>query len=195
MSGAHKGSAFERHICKELSLWWTAGESDAIFWRSSQSGGRATQRAKSGKVTPNSYGDIAALDPIGEPLLKFATFELKRGSTQGTPWDIFESAPSDAVRPFEHALLQARSSSVDAGSLGWALIVKRDRKEAIIYLDSASHRRLGVEWNVPSVRFKLETSRDHFHFVAVGLKEWLKRVSPDVIKACLTAGQSWRQCI
>ena len=77
--GSIKGFSFEREICKELSLWWTEGERDDIFWRTSGSGGRATERLKKGKLTANSYGDVMAIDPIGQPLIDFCFIELKRG--------------------------------------------------------------------------------------------------------------------
>ena len=32
--GKQKGSAFEREICKKLSLWFTENERDDIFFRS-----------------------------------------------------------------------------------------------------------------------------------------------------------------
>ena len=47
MGKSQKGGAWEREFSKYLSLWITEGERDDVFWRSSQSGGRATQRAKS----------------------------------------------------------------------------------------------------------------------------------------------------
>ncbi len=74
-----KGSNFEREISKELSLWASDNQTDAIFWRSEQSGGRATIRAKHGLKTPNSAGDIAFIDPIGKPLLDVFVLELKKG--------------------------------------------------------------------------------------------------------------------
>ena len=76
---SNKGGNFERLICKQMGLWWTDGERDDIFWRTSQSGGRATTRSKSGKQTFGQYGDISATDPIGQPLLDACSFELKIG--------------------------------------------------------------------------------------------------------------------
>ena len=76
-----KGSQFERDICRELSIWWTQGERDDIFWRTSGSGARATTRAKKGDATANSAGDIGYLDEIGKPFLDYFMVELKRGYT------------------------------------------------------------------------------------------------------------------
>ena len=76
-----KGEDFERQISKQLSLWWTGGERDDVFWRTSQSGGRATQRAKSDLKTAYSYGDITFIDPIGKPFCDLLVLEAKRGYT------------------------------------------------------------------------------------------------------------------
>ena len=141
MSKSYKGGDFEREICKRLSMWWTGGQRDDVFWRSSQSGGRATQRAKSGKATYGSYGDIAAVDPIGEPLLKLFTIELKRGSSYGCPADLLDASPTNAVRPFEAAINQAISSHYAAGSYGWMIIARRDHKIAMVYVGPAAIMR------------------------------------------------------
>ena len=80
--GSLKGFSFEREICKELSFWWTEDERDDVFWRTSGSGGRATERLKKGKLTSNSYGDMMAIDPIGQPFIDFCFVEIKRGYTK-----------------------------------------------------------------------------------------------------------------
>ena len=188
MSKAYKGGNFEREICRTLSKWWTHGKRDDVFWRSSQSGGRATLRFKKGKSTFGSYGDIAATDPIGGPLLKFATIELKRGSSHGTPWDLFESPITNAVRPFEAALHQARSSSKQAGSLGWMLIARRDRKAAILYMERDLCIRLGP-FAIPCVRYRMQINRkddfsETFYFYAFVLENWLRIVTPEEIIEC-----------
>jgi hypothetical protein len=74
-----KGSQAEREIARDFSLWWSNGERDDIFWRSAGSGARWTSRAKVGKSTANSCGDICHLDPIGKPLLDLVTIENKIG--------------------------------------------------------------------------------------------------------------------
>lgn len=198
-----KGADFERSISKELSLWWS-GDRDDIFWRSSQSGGRATQRFKSGKTTYGSCGDLTALDPIGGPLLKFATIELKRGMSNGVPWDLFESAPSKAVRPFESALLQSANSAEQAGSLGWMMIARRDRKEAMVYLEWKLYQLLKqnsapnknwrfhnyVLFNITVNGHGMPPEKFRFKFICVPFKDWLWQVPPAKIIACLGKGNT-----
>jgi len=192
MSKAYKGGDFEREICKRLSMWWTGGERDDVFWRSSQSGGRATQRAKSGRTTYGSYGDIAAVDPIGEPLLKLFTIELKRGSSYGSPADLIDTSPTDAVRPFEAAINQAISSHEEAGSYGWMIIARRDHRVAMVYLDPVAVMRFSDWKNVsrcPCTKFDLfinqpkgkGPSRVRVRFAALPLDTFLERVDPKEI--------------
>lgn len=74
---SQKGQAFEREICKELSLWFSGGEDSTLFWRSSQSGGRATTLKKSGVNLATQAGDIVAVDSRGEAFTKIFFVECK----------------------------------------------------------------------------------------------------------------------
>jgi hypothetical protein len=65
--GGHaKGSAFERAICKRLSLWLSRGERDDLFWRSAMSGGRATLRLRQDlariQINKAQAGDVTAIN-------------------------------------------------------------------------------------------------------------------------------------
>jgi len=77
-----KGQDFERTICKELSLWYSQGEREDVFWRTAGSGARATTRAKIGKITANSAGDIGYLDSFGKPFCDYFMIEVKSGYTK-----------------------------------------------------------------------------------------------------------------
>lgn len=143
MNGNRKGSQFERQICKRLSAWWAPGRDD-VFWRSSQSGGRATQRAKSGKSTFGSYGDIAAVDPIGAPLIKVFTIELKRGKSHGCPTDLIDLPTGLKPQPFEKTLRQVMRSAEQAGSISWLIISQRDRRLCMVYGDWYFLRDMGL---------------------------------------------------
>lgn len=151
MGKAAKGSDFERELCKRLSRWWTDGERDDIFWRSSQSGGRATQRTKIGKTTFGSYGDIAAVDPIGAPLIKFFTIELKRGSSYGCPGDLLDFKPDNEKHPWVQCLRQAIRSHEQAGSLAWMMICRRDHRIPIVFLENKVMRILRDSQPMPSL--------------------------------------------
>ncbi len=60
-----KGGAFERQVCKDLSLWISNGQKTDLFWRSAMSGGRATLLFKKDEVSASQSGDITAIDSGG----------------------------------------------------------------------------------------------------------------------------------
>lgn len=66
--GKQKGSAFERKVCKQLSMWVSHGEREDLFWRSAMSGGRATVGRKGGKDHSRHAGDISATSVEGHAL-------------------------------------------------------------------------------------------------------------------------------
>lgn len=188
MSKSNKGSAFERLICKQLSLWWS-GDRDDLFWRSSQSGGRATQRFKKGKTTYGSYGDVAAVDPKGKWLLKAFTIELKRGYPKAIPGDLLDSNGSKNL--WAQWLLQARRSAEQARSKGWMLIAKRNHRVPMVYLDWASVKGLDPSLGVykkilftpPTARFHVMCGKKHVRFVALTLENFLAHVTPEQVKS------------
>jgi hypothetical protein len=75
--GKAKGSAFERFICKRLSLWVSHGERDDLFWRSAMSGGRATLQLRQDIVNKAQSGDMTAIAPEGYELCEKCLFECK----------------------------------------------------------------------------------------------------------------------
>ncbi len=178
-----KGADFEREICKKLSEWWTYGERDDVFWRSSQSGGRATVRFRKGKTTAGSYGDICALDPIGEPLLKTFTIELKRGRSHGDPGDLLDCSGSRQCHPFLKTIAQAKEAALVTGSRTWLIISRRDRRNAVVFFPSwllavnkdgpLTHARAGLV--TPNVfRFVFPEA----DFVGMSLEKFLAAVDP-----------------
>ena len=131
---ANKGSAFEREICKQLSLWWTKGKRDDVFWRTAGSGAMAKVRSKVGKRTFGQYGDIQAVDPIGQPLIDIFSIELKRGYAKNTFADLIETSTHPNPNPgmYEKFIEQARQDRKNAKAHHWILIVKRDRRKAMV---------------------------------------------------------------
>jgi len=73
--GNHKGSAFERTICRCLSEWVTEHKRDDVFWRSASSGGLATRRGSRGSGTQT--GDVSLIHPDGHGLLSLFVVECK----------------------------------------------------------------------------------------------------------------------
>ena len=132
-----KGPENERVFCKLLSRWWSEGldlpSNDAIFWRTSISGGRATTRKKKGLKTAGSYGDVAAIDPIGQPLIEVCTIELKKGYTkQLSLLDSFDSRQKETL--LEKFLRQVNEDAKNAGN-DPVLVIHRDHHKPHGYHD------------------------------------------------------------
>lgn len=127
-----KGGAFERLICKQLSLWWTNGKRDDVFWRTTASGARATTRSKEGKKTKNQYGDVQATDPIGQPLIDLCTTELKKGYGHYSFYDLFDKLDNETKQPYKKFIRQTKEQQKESGSFSWLLITARDYKKPMI---------------------------------------------------------------
>ena len=72
-----KGSAFERRVCNNLSLWVSDYTRKDIFWRAAMSGGRATVSMKHGVALASQAGDISAVDKLGHFLIDLFVIECK----------------------------------------------------------------------------------------------------------------------
>jgi hypothetical protein len=202
--GPHKGNPFEREIAKCLSLWFSDGTNDNIFWRTHQSGGRATTRAKAGKEASLHCGDIGAVNPIGEPLLKVLSFELKRGYNKAVLHDLIdmpvdkqqahakqiEKGHKDKIDDYPYWIAKAERDRLRAGALFWAIIHKRDYREALLVAPSKLFYRLGVKaltnlsLRSPVIKFCLDsTTLTVVHFDA-----FLQVVKPKDILVLLEQG-------
>jgi hypothetical protein len=185
--GRDKGNAFERCICKQLSLWWSDGKSDAIFWRSHASGGWANHRAQKGLKTHGNHGDITAIDPSGNPLVQFWTIELKRGAAHKDPAELIECPFTPVQKPFEAVIEQVVQSHVAAGSHGWMIISRKDHRQAVCYIDIESARLVCGRVPAPKVFYNLAVKYNmgllKVKFFGCPLENFLRSVSPGQIVA------------
>lgn len=181
--GKKKGSQFERDICKELSLWWSKGKRDDIFWRTAGSGAMATFRRKKSKNTFGGNGDIQATDPIGQDLMDIFTIELKRGYNQGEITSLLDKAPTFKEQALEVFLNQVISDQKNAGSKFWMLIWKRDQRLPMIFLPMKVSRILkdagsGIHL-IPHIIGLVELRSGEFiQIYNALLLDFLKEVSP-----------------
>ncbi len=129
---AGKGSQYEREICRSLSLWWTEGADDDVFWRTSQSGGRATTRKKKGLAADTHSCDICAIKPIGQDFLRAFAPEIKRGYKGASIADLMDSPLIIKNIHYESWILQADEARENSGALYWMIIHRRDQREATI---------------------------------------------------------------
>jgi hypothetical protein len=134
--GKAKGSAQERLICKQLSLWITNEERSDILWRSINSGAQTTvygkKQHKTAKFT-GQIGDIAAIDPLGEEFIKYVATEVKFYADLQADNLIFHG-PSKLIDFWDHHV----EICAEADKLP-ILIARQNRKSTIcllpVYLD------------------------------------------------------------
>lgn len=74
-----KGSAFERHICRQLSMWVSNFKQSDCLWRTPNSGGRErlSRLKKDSTDKAKHAGDITSTDPMGDLLVKLFIIECK----------------------------------------------------------------------------------------------------------------------
>ena len=189
-----KGSQFERDICRRLSLWWSDDKRDDLFWRTSQSGGRATTRRKKGKETEGHAGDITSTSEKGIALTKLIAFELKRGYSKEHPFSLVDKPPKAKPQVYEQWIRQAYASQRNGGCRFWAIIHKRDRREVTISLPilflSVTGRSILMGCSQYAQIKITGKNKKELIFFTIKFDDFIKHVKPSVIKDCY---KLWRR--
>jgi hypothetical protein len=113
-------------------------------------------------------------------LVQNFTIELKRGSSYGHPGDLIDMRLKDSKHPWLRCLRQTVAAHKRAGTQGWMMICRRDRREPVVYMDLKSFRLLlftPVVAQVPYVKFCLVKPA----FAGILLDEFLSLVTPQQI--------------
>ena len=181
MGKSNKGSNFEREICKQLSLWWSDDKDEDIFWRTAGSGARATTRAKKGKKTYGNDGDIQAVNPIGEPLMKVCNIELKRGYSKHTITDLIDKPKKAKKQMYEKFIEQTIEENTNSGAKYWMLITKRDRREALVLIPHWFYKKLKSICVTLNLQSFVKISMNYSIYV-LRLYDFLMAVTPKNIK-------------
>ena len=171
-----KGSSYEREICNKLSSWWVPGRTD-IFWRSAGSGARAKVRGRKGHNTVGQHGDICATDPCGDHLTRALTIEIKRGYSSSTIADVLDRSRGAAQQQIECFLQQTMESAAQAKSISWLLIVRRDRRDAIVFMPIKLMQKLELT-SRPSAIIKFTMEKRHL----VEKKKVIKKIKGKDVK-------------
>lgn len=178
-----KGGEFERAVAKQLGLWWTQNlpePRDDIFWRTSQSGGRATTRAKIGKTTANAQGDLTFTDPIGAPFVDKFLLELKRGYSD----DVSLLSLLDGKQKNPMLLQFWGQVERDRAAAGrpWSLLVfKRDRKIACVMMEWKLFRKISTLCGSLPETTRIDLHLPETHLILFPLDVFLSWVSPEVV--------------
>lgn len=166
---SRKGPQFERDFCTDLSLWWTDGERDDVFWRTAGSGGRATSRSKRGKTTKNHYGDTLATDPIGQILLDTFLFELKRGYSNCSVQDIIDKKKNVQYIKW---IDKVWKTCKEAGTKSWVIVIRRNSRESVAIVPDNSFVFDCDSGDTDKIYFSFN-EKNYFLFL---LKDWLKGI-------------------
>lgn len=182
-----KGSQFERDTCRLLSMWWSGQERDDLFWRSSQSGGRATQRAKKGKETFGQYGDITATHPDGFSLLSIFTMELKNGYSKHHFMNMLDKKEPSSKQMWEGFFDQVTTDAEKAKSMTWMIIWKRDGKVPLVYVSTLIIKKLKTTCpslkKIPNIVAKVRLKdKKKVNIYICRLEDFLDVVKPKYIK-------------
>ena len=175
-----KGPAFEREVCRDLSLWFSGGKDDNWYWRTSNSGGRMTVRGRKGKSTRSHCGDICAIDPAGQALLDVITWEVKRGYSGATPFDILDKPINGAEQEWEGWFSQARRSCKLAGTPYWMILARRDRRTAVVWMPQKLWADLQLSFMKGIAAMMLRI--DGVTTCGMRLAEFFEHVTPDKVQ-------------
>lgn len=183
-NSSQKGSGFERKVCKELSLWWTHGQRDDIFYRASGSGARATSRHRVGKETANAEGDICYTDADGKRLLDVLCIELKCGYAYANLMDFIETNQSETQ--FMKFWKQVTESAEHAGTFPF-LIWKRDRKNALCVFTEGFFNWLvnndaGGVLYMDCAHFKYKYEGIQYRFFCIKFSDFLEYFKPELFQ-------------
>lgn len=189
-----KGGQFERDTCRQLTRWWLGDpDADVCFWRTSQSGGRVTSRAKRNqKSTAAHCGDITALDERGTPLTRLITFELKTGYTSATIHAMLDhpaGTPVPKKQCYPVWIEQAVTASRHAHTPYWAIIHHRPKRDTVIVFPRTLYDALGCTPRTidppvlhAAVEVKIQYDYRTFDVVCVKFYEFLAGITPAEIR-------------
>jgi hypothetical protein len=144
--GGDKGSSFERKMCKRLSLWWTDGERNDVFWRGKGSGSRFTQ----GGGSRHTSGDMVADDPIGQPLVNWFNFEFKHYRD----FNLFEAVEPPTKTGKVRRFWAQTCTDAEKADKEPILICKRDLRDPYLFIHKR-FRHLLAGTGSPKVRYVL----------------------------------------
>lgn len=81
VNGKAKGNAYERELCRKISLWISEGQFDDLIWRSASSGAVHTIRSKK-SATKGDYrsqvGDLCSIHEMSAAFMNKFGVEAKR---------------------------------------------------------------------------------------------------------------------
>jgi len=161
-----KGDDFERSQCRFLSLWWSNGERNDIFWRNRK---HLTIKDPTGR---HQLGDIMSLYPEGISFVRVFNVELKTGysktkrgkKVKTVPWDVLDLIDYVGIEPQDPVLLRFWEQTREDARISERLpllIFKRDYHSPVVCTDITTLNSLSVHLKKPTFPFVQFSNKDH----------------------------------
>jgi len=185
-----KGGGFEREMCRYLSLWWTGGERDDVFWRNRT---RATSKSPDAR---HQLGDIVAVDPVGAPLVSVYNIELKTGYSKtkkgkrvkNIPWDVLDIIDGKGGLESKVLIQFWKQASTDADISGRRpmLIFKRDYHNPVVCMYKSGWNEI-VDYCGPPLISTIETNTSLLFekLILAGIDDFFNWITPEFVTVLL----------
>jgi hypothetical protein len=129
-AGKQKGNAFERVVCRDLSLWLTKGSRADVFTRNITSGGQFTTRISSGDSEHGIPGDIMAHHPIAYKFLELFLVECKHHKDLSIDTYLYDARGTSSLAK----IIGKCRKEAGQTSLHPMLVIKQNRYPALLVL-------------------------------------------------------------
>lgn len=178
-----KGDSFERDRSRALSLWWSDGERDDLFWRN---------RTRITSNTPNKerqLGDLTTVHTDGIPFIETFNVEFKIGYSKTKkgvrhrviPWDLLDIIDGKG-KTFEEFWEQTRSDAILSKRIPM-LIFKRDHHTPVVALRRSDIRILEGLNGAILYKYLCVWWPFYGHIDLYAFDDFFGWLRPDVVKA------------
>ena len=174
--GKLKGGAFERKICKILSLWFTENEREDVFFRSASSGAMATQRFKKGKPTSGQQGDVTSTDLEGIKFINKFSIELKSYRDFSLDFLIYKN------KSLIHTWWEQCDGDANKGNKSPLLIIKKNNKKEVIIFSHDLYKYFCDYFGELSNKLFIVGYINDEYVMIMLLTDFFEYVDPEVLK-------------
>lgn len=135
----NKGSSFERAISKSLSLWFSKGKDDHLFWRTINSGAYCTNNNKN--IQESS--DIKSISSESEIFTTFFNIECKHYKNINI-WEIITKTNSSILKWYS----KLESESRKINKIPFLIVKENNKPTLIISNDNIIFKEIGMDFEL-----------------------------------------------
>lgn len=173
--GKSKGGDFERCCAKDLSLWWTEGKDDRVFWRTHGSGMLGHLSA-----VVEEQGDLMSVKEIGRPFTEHMHVEIRTGRSVRWVDLVYGDVKTSGLRRF---LNEGVEKAKKSKRVPFWMFREIGRKVLVILFGVWGEERLG------DLKPLLIFWHDDCWYSLFDWEDFKKNVPPNVFAACWAGGQ------